>query len=308
MSHLPAGLACLFAALAAGGCYEDASTAPRGVPVTVRLADGSSPVAHVERVEVYVAEVAASTTADTLPDEQGWRVIATPRQRFDLVAVRAGSAILAAEGFLPPDVYQAVRLTLDTDSSRVRLKSGADARVRWPVSGEYLVHAIVEQPLVVPTAGGLELVLNVQMVQSLSVNLDPLFDLVFFPVVRAVDRTATGGVGGVVSADDDGDGVGAPLADAFVTIYRGDPAAPVLDWRVVTAARSDRDGAYRIGFLLAGIYIVRVEGPLSLPPVAFPDLLIVPGGESRLDVTLGAAALSTGRAPLVSVPRAGRRR
>jgi hypothetical protein len=283
-------MAFLLVALAAMGCYRDTAGPGAGVPVVVRLADGSVPAGTVDRVEVYVAEIAASTTADTLRDEQEWQVVAAPRRRFDLAAIRAGGALLAAEGALPADLYRAVRLIVDVDSSRVRFVGGDAAQVRWPVSaGEYAVPAIVERPLEVSAErGGLELVLDVQLVQSLMPNLDPQFDFAFFPMVRAVDAHATGGVAGVVSADDDGDGVGAPLADAAVTVYRGDPAAPLSTWRIVTAARSDQRGGYRIGFLLAGSYIMRVEAATLLTPVAFPDLLIVAGGESRLDVTLTA--------------------
>jgi hypothetical protein len=266
-------------------CYRDL-TVPNGVPVIVRLADGSLPVADLDRVEVYVTEVAASTTADTLPDDQGWSVIATPRQRFDLAAIRPGAATLLAEGGLPPGVYRAVRITLDTDSSRIWLQDRTEARVRWPVEGAYEIRAVVEEPLAVSDAGGLELVLSLQVAQSLSPNADPLYEFVFFPVVRAVDAQATGGVAGLVMADDDGDGLAAPLADASVTVYRGDPLEPLSTWRAVTAARSDALGNYRIGFLLAGSYIVRVEAPLELPPFAFPDLLIVAGDERRLDLTL----------------------
>jgi hypothetical protein len=282
-------MASVLAALAAAGCYRDSLGPDGGAPVVVRLADGSSPAGTVSRVEVYVTEIAASTTADTLPDQQEWGVIAAPRRRFDLAAIRPGSALLAAEGALRAGVYRAVRLTIDVDSSRVRLAGGAEASVRWPVSaGRYVVHAIVEQPLEVSAEDGLDLVLDVQLVQSLTPNLDPQFDLSFYPVVRAVDSHATGGVAGVVTADDDGDGVGVPLAEAAVTVYQGDVAAPVSRWRVVTVARSDQRGGYRIGFLLAGSYIVRVEAPATLPPADFPDLLIVAGGESRLDVTLTA--------------------
>ncbi|HET7038775.1 MAG TPA: DUF4382 domain-containing protein [Gemmatimonadales bacterium] len=286
MSHASTGLAILILGLSAG-CYRDA-TVPDGVPVIVRLADGSLPLAELDldRVEVYVTEVAASTTADTLPEDQGWRVIATPLQRFDLAAIRPGAAALVAQGGLPPGTYRALRITIDTDSSRVWLEGGTDARVRWPVDGEYEIHSVVEEPLTVPDGGGLELVIAFQVAQSLSPNVDPLFDFAFFPVVRAVDAQATGAVAGLVLADDDGDGLAAPLANASVTIYRGDPLETVSSWRAVTTARSDALGSYRIGFLLAGSYIVRVEAPFELPPVALPDLLITAGNERRLDVTL----------------------
>jgi hypothetical protein len=138
MSHVTVGLATVLVAAAAAGCYRDAVSPGAGVPVVVRLADGSAPTGTVDRVEVYVTEIAASTTADTLPAEQEWRVIAVPRRRFDLAAIRAGGALLAAEGALPRGVYRAVRLTIDVDSSRVRFVGGDEAYVRWPVaSGRY---------------------------------------------------------------------------------------------------------------------------------------------------------------------------
>jgi hypothetical protein len=284
-------LAFLIVGLTAG-CYRDL-TVPDGVPVIVRLADGSLPVSDLDRVEVYVTEVAASTTPDTLPDDQGWSVIVTPRQRVDLAAIRPGAATLLAEGGLPPGLYRAVRVTIDTDSSRVWLQDRSEARVRWPVEGEYQIRAVVEEPLAVPETGGLELVLSLQVAQSLSPNVDPLFEFVFFPMLRAVDAYATGGVTGVVLADDDGDGSTAPLADAWVTVYRGDPVESFSTWRAVTAARSDALGNYRIGFLLAGSYIMRVEAPLGLPPTAFPDLVIVAGDERRLDLTLTTGTLNS---------------
>jgi hypothetical protein len=289
------------------GCYRDAAGPDAGVPVTVRLADGSARAGTVDRVEVYVSEIAASTTADTLPDDQDWQVIAAPGQRYDLAAIRPGGALLAAEGTLPPGPYRAVRLTLNVDSSRVRLPGGTEARLRWPVTdGEYAVHAIVERPLEVSADRGLDLVLDVQLAQSLAPNFDPLFDFVFFPFVRAVDANTTGAVAGLVTADPDGDGVGTPLADAAVTVYQGDAAAAISTWRLVTVARSDQRGAYRIGFLLAGRYIALIEGA-PLPAVAFPDLQIVAGGESRLDVTLTTGSpTDPGLAPW-SVPRDGRR-
>jgi hypothetical protein len=277
----------VLAALGAAGCYRDSLNGP-AVPVLVRLADGSSPTGVVDRVEVYVTQVAASTTPDASADDQDWHVIGTPNQRFDIAAIRPGNSLLAIEGALPNGTYRAVRLTLNTDSSRLRFRGGGVAMVRWPVTGEYPIHAVVERPVEVTQDGGLELVLDIQLEQSIGLSLDPQFDLTFTPVVRAVDATATGGVTGVVWADDDGDGNGAPLADAAVSVYQGDASAPISQWRVVTLARSDALGNYRIGFLLAGSYIVRVEAAEPFIPVAYPELLIVAGGESRLDVTLVA--------------------
>lgn len=305
MSHgLLSLLPLLTAALAAGGCYRDAAAPPLAdAPITVLLADGSAP-AIVDRVEVYVTEVAASTTPDTLPERQQWTPIVRPARRYELAALPPGVITVAGEGALPAGVYRAVRVTLNTDSTRVLLADGREARVRWPVPGEYAVHAIVEAPLDAPAAAGLRLGLELDVARSLGTGLDPLFDFVFLPLVRAVDVARTGALTGTVRADGNGDGTGQPLANAVVTVLAADPRYPGEVGRVVATARSDALGQYRVGLLLNGSYTVRVDGPplLSLVAVTVPDILIVAGAESRLDVTLTGPRLRVAEPVIPPIP------
>jgi hypothetical protein len=281
--------------VAGSGCYRDA-LAPLTdlVPATVLLTDSPFPFGLVDRVEVYVSQIAASMTADTLPEVQRWVIISEPRQRFDCVTLQQGATALAGEGQLETGIYQAIRMTLNGDSSRVVLHDGRTARVRWPASGSFNVPAVVEQPLTVSGSGD-TLVLDFDIGRSFAYNVDPLFDFVFAPALRAVRADSTGWLNGTVFGDVAGDGVLQPIADAIVTAYRGNALATPATWWVVATGHTDADGDYTIAYLPPGTYIVQVETPWfsRLAAITKPDVLVAVGTGSRLDVTLpGAPAVS----------------
>jgi hypothetical protein len=296
MRHLVLALLPLLAtAWWAGGCYQDAS-APVGASVTVLLVDGWAPLSAVERVEVYVTEVEASTTADTLSGQQTWTRITAPRGHYDLSALPLGSTLVAGSGLVPVGVYQAVRLTVNTDSTRVFLSNGRAAKVRWPVAGEYAVPVILEGPVTATPESDLRLILEIDLARSFAANVDPLFDFVFVPAVRALDATAAGALAGTVLADGDTDGTPHPLANATVTVLAPGPGLAAGEAaRIVAVGRTNPQGLFRIGYLVAGAYTVRVDAPVaaSLPPLSVAAIVIVAGGESRLDVTLTGSRLST---------------
>jgi hypothetical protein len=291
-------LVTLIAIVAGSDCYQDALDPTGGLaPVSVLLTDSPFPGGLVDRVEVYVSQIAASMTADTLPAEQRWLIIAEPRQRFELLALQRAATAGAGVGQLETGVYHALRITMNGDSSRVVLHDGRTARVRWPATGTFLVPAVVERPLAV-AADGVTLVLDLDVGRSFAYNVDPLFDFVFVPALRAVRADSTGGLAGTVRADSGGGGAPQPMADAVVTAFRGNALATAATWTVVASARSDATGAYRIGFLTPGAYIVQFETPWSatFTSLTMPAVLVVVGAESRLDATLSGAPAG-GRAP-----------
>jgi hypothetical protein len=153
----------------------------------------------------------------------------------------------------------------------------------------------LEQPLDVDT--GTTLVLDFDVGRSFGYNVDPLFDFVFTPVLRAVRADRTGGLIGTVRGDPDGTGAPQPIADAIVTVYRGSALAAASSWWVAATGRTDADGDYRVGFLLPGAYIVRLESPWStrFGALTTPDVPVRVGEESRLDVTLPAVPGATQR-------------
>lgn len=274
--------------VAGSGCYRDA-LGPEAdlVPATVLLTDAPFPASLVARVEVYVSQIAASMTADTLPEAQRWVIVSEPRQRFDLLGLQQGATALAGRGQLETGRYRAVRMTLNGDSSRIILHDGRTARVRWPAAGDVIVPAVVEQPIVI-TGSGDTLVLDFDVGRSFVYNVDPLFDFVFVPALRAVRADSTGWLTGTVLGDADGDGVPQPIADAIVTVYRGNALASSATWWAVATGRTDGVGHYMVAYLPPGAYVVLLESPWStrLAAITMPDVLIRAGAGSRLDVTL----------------------
>src|SRR5574341_895660 len=141
--------------VALAACYKDdvSDAQPAGSTVNILLTDAPFPYDLVERVDVYVVEIAASAQVDTGPS-QNWVTIARPRRRFNLLELQQGTTTLVGQGELPADVYRAVRITLDADSSVVTLQGGGQAAVDWQTTVPvFSIHTLVESPIDVPRAG-----------------------------------------------------------------------------------------------------------------------------------------------------------
>lgn len=279
-------------ALAVGlGCYEDdPATGPRNQsPLTrVLLTDAPFPYDLVDRVEVYIVEIAASTSADTGADPtQGWVTIAEPQKRFDLLELQQGTTALVGAGELPADVYRAVRLTLDADSSRVFMSDGREASVDWQTTvPEFSLHALVEAPITVSQAGA-DIVIDFDVGRSFIYGISFCCDFIFIPWVRAVNAAATGHIAGTVSADQDNDGDVEPLATARITVYQGDPARRET-WSDMASGHTDAQGQYRVAYLRPGSYIVEIDAP-GRPNIGsrlHPDVSVAAGVHTPLSVNL----------------------
>lgn len=264
------------------GCYRDVAGPVSGSGLTrVLLTDAPTSLPSVDRVEVYVAAIAASTTDAAEPAD--WITIATPERCFDFASLRQGKTVLAGSGILPVGRYRAVRITLRGDSSAVVYADGARARVRWPGPDPFTVHAAVAEPLAVPLGGGV-LVLDLDVTRSFAVAFDPLFDLVFTPALRAVDAAVSGALAGTVYGSADG-GPPRPVAYATIRVYRGAVRDPGT---LVATGTTETSGGYLVGFLPRGAYTVEIAAPtaMALGSITIPDVLIAAGAESRLQVVL----------------------
>ncbi|MGH7568989.1 MAG: DUF4382 domain-containing protein [Gemmatimonadales bacterium] len=279
---------------AAVACYEDGNVTtfpPRPSHIRVLLTDAPFPFDSVDKVEVYIVSVAASTTADTgdTPGSQRWVTIATPRKRFDLLEVQQGATTLVGEGELPVDEYEAVRIVLNVDSSRIVYLSGAEPAVHWADSGraEIAIHTIVQSPVAVPDAGA-DIVIDFDVGRSFRYDArgDGSFD--FVPWIRAINRAATGSIAGTVLADS-GDGVNRPIEKASITVYSGESAFPHT-WQILATGRTEAAGHYRIAFLLPDTYIVSVAPPASVRSESRTDVAVpvALGVETQYSVTLAA--------------------
>jgi hypothetical protein len=245
------------------GCYEDPVLQPHFTQAQTRvfLAGSPFPYGTVGTVEVYVVEIAASTEADTTAGPGAWSLLAAPMHRFDVQQLQQGRSALLGSVALPADRYRAVRVTIDQDSSVVRFLDGTEARVRWQDSGFLAVFAQVEEPISVPDSGT-SVVIKFDAEQSFFSGLgDPLHDYLFTPVIAAVNSSATGSIVGTVLGDSEGDGSAEPLLNARVSVYRGDRSVAPDTWVREATGYCDSTGYYKVGFLLSGSYIVRIDPP-----------------------------------------------
>lgn len=277
----------LVAALAIGAaCYQDESlTGPSGRPLAkVLLTDAPFPFDTVQSVNIYVVSIAASTTADTsdTPGSQEWVTITEPRQRFDLLELQRGATALVGAGEIPADLYRAIRVIIDADSSGIVFDDGTAAVVHWGGSGQMAIHAFVEAALEVP-AQGAEIVIDFDVGRSF--RYDDLADgsFTFIPWIRAVNEAATGDLLGTVVGDP-GAGSPAPIENATVSAYGHSDGA----WQIFSTGRTDAAGNYRIAYLRAGSYIVQVDPPASSGWGSDRDssVSVTAGAETNHSVTL----------------------
>jgi len=276
------------ALLAGAACYKDDASGPgnRQSLAKVLLTDAPFPFDTVQSVDVYIVSIAASTEPDTgsSADSVQWVTITEPRQRIDLLTLQQGTTTLLGEGDIPADQYRAVRLIIDTDSSRIRFADGSDALVHWGGAGQQAIHAFVEAPVAVPEEGA-EIVIDFDVGRSF--HYDDLGDggFNFFPWIRAVNRAATGSIAGVVRSDTTSGSPG-PIANASVSAY----GASQGTWQIFSTGRTDAVGHYRLAYLLPGTYIVAVDPPPSGGFAASLDsnVVVSRGVETDHSVTLSA--------------------
>jgi hypothetical protein len=293
-------LTLLAAVLALAGACSD-GTSPGGTGRTqILLTDDPFPYGSIARVDVYIKEIAASTTLDTSglngPD---WTVLARPERAFNLLDFQGGATALAGEVDLPAGQYRAVRLVINTSLSHVIRLDGSEAPVHWPVPGDLPLYAYVEHALDVTAAGA-------RIVIDFDVGRTFLPDSVgggfwFIPWIRVVNDAATGRITGTVTGPSiEGDMV--PLPDIAVLAYT---TGPGIAGAIVGTARTDAQGRYVIGYLAAGRYGVAAQAPriFALTSGAlFVD--VTPGGSATADLAM-ARDTSTGSGPDTSTVTPG---
>jgi hypothetical protein len=217
-------------------------------------------------------------------------------ERYDLLQLQRGSLALLGQRMLQSDVYRAVRVTIDCDSSIVTFSDGARANIRWPHGGALSIYARVPAPIVIPDSG-VSLVIDIDVGRSFISGLDdPLFDFLFTPSMRAVDAAATGSISGTIMGDVDG----APEAvqGASMTVLRCFAESGPDPCSRMATGYTDSSGYYKVGFLLPGAYSLRVETPT---PEVFGtlyahDIEVVAGEDFLFSVTLPSGS-ATGAFP-----------
>lgn len=287
MSRLTAAV--LAVAMIAAGCYQDDSTGTlNGRPMTkVLLTDAPFPFDTVQSVNIYVISVSVSTQPDTgsSADSMSWVTVTSPHRQINLLELQQGDTALLGGGEIPAGQYRAVRLIIDVDSSSIRYKNGSLAQVHWGGPGRQAIHAFVEAAVDVGVQGT-DIVIDFDVGRSFHYNDfgDGAFN--FVPWIRAVNRTETGSIAGIVSRDTSGGGTAGPVRNATVSAWGGGPS----NWYIYSTGVTDTAGRYRLAYLLPGTYIVGIDPPSStnLGAALDSNVAVNKGFETTHNVTLSA--------------------
>lgn len=282
---------CAIAALlAGGGCYQDDTTAaPRSTVSLARvlLTDAPFPYDSVAGVNVSIVRIEASAGSDTTGGGH-WVLIAAPRQTYNLLALQQGATAVVGQGDLPVGAYRAIRLTIDTARSAILWNNGTRAHVDWrnySGSTEMPLYALVEYPVDVPTAGA-EVVIDFDVGRSFWYNYYGKNEFTLLAQLRAINAAATGAIAGAVTSAYTG--LTRPMKDASITVCSGGPCNRPGAGYVVATGRSDSAGRYRVAFLGAATYTVRIEqgDDPFLAPVLTQNVTVAAGATTPLSVSL----------------------
>jgi len=274
------------------GCYKDDTLTPAGIaPTVVLLTDDPFPFDSVKNVNIYVSRIEASAQFDT-SGAGNWVLVAAPQKTFDLLTLQQGTTANLGAGQLDAGQYAAIRMTIDVDKSSIKYPNNSDAIVHWPAPGhgEISIYALVEEPVAVAPATGAEIVIDFDVGRSFLYNLFGVKEFHMIPVLRAVNSAATGSIEGTVTATANV-GPAYTVANANVTVYGGDPNAAAASWYMVATGHTNAQGHYKIAFLRADTYIVRVEQPIipALAASVAPSVSVSVGSVTTHNVQLARA-------------------
>ena len=172
--------------------------------------------------------------------ETGWTVLGSPRRTIDVLKLQNGAdEVLASAALIPAGTYGQMRLILG-DGSTVTLLDGTEHALKVPSgmqSGVKLpVHFVVEPGTTK------EVFIDVAAERSVFFHqAGHSGQYILRPVMRALDRVATGSVSGKIT-----DGAGIGLAGVTVMAEVVDAAGNPT---VVNSAVTGADGTYSIGLL-----------------------------------------------------------
>lgn len=243
-----------------------AETGPQGPGTTdgqtsVFLTDAPFPFDGVTRVDIHVVSIALALHKDTTDAGLPWVTVATPDRVFNLLELQNGETSLLGGAVIPPGDYMAVRLTFDPARSSITDDAGhtivststpGTPGIDWQAKGENpSLYAQVEQPVAIDRNGE-DIVIDFDVGRSFL--YDGTGGFTFMPSLRAVVRSGSGSVSGVVRRADNG----APIVNAGISIHTVTDTSQVLG-PLLASTRSDAGGRFTASFLRPGLYEVVAE-------------------------------------------------
>ena len=238
------------------------TTAPGTNLTRTLITDDPFPYYRVARVDLYVVSVSASLSPDTGSAATGFVTLATPRRRINLLALQNGATDELGTVTLPTGAISAVRMVIDTDSSSITLKNGSvltgrtTPGIQWQSSaGRPTLDALIHEQITVPDAGAIVVIdydvgkafITPQEINPASTDSG----FIFSPVLRAADARRTGAITGTVRALS---ASGAPVADAALRLYLGNPGTPENTWIMLQTGKTAANGTFRLSYVTRSSY------------------------------------------------------
>lgn len=258
------------------------ATDPGGDGATaVLLTDDPFPFDRIARVDVYVREIALSTSLDTAETAPGWVVVARPERAFNLLDLQNGTTALLGEAVIPPGRYRAVRLVFDPGRSTFTATGGdvigtaaapGAPGIDWQAKGDQpSLFALVEEALAIGENGE-------EVVVDFDVGRSFLYDggaaYTFLPHLRAITRSGSGAIAGRLLRAGDG----GPVGGAVVSVHPAPDSTTQLG-PLLASGRSAADGRFTASFLRPGRYRI-VALDLEREATGEADAVEVKAGET----------------------------
>jgi len=279
---------------------SDSTGAGRGT-LSLAITDAPFPYSEVDSAIVHVVRIdakqsdateaqadsgATAARTDGEQDAGGWVTLATPDQAINLLDLQNGKEMNLGQQSLPTGRYRGFRLVIDPALSRVVLKSGEKADIKWPSAARTGIKVKLAQPIAV-TTGETLMVIDFDLAGSFVMRGNSIAEngLLFKPVVRGTARDVAGFVSGTVRG---GSATGTPVASAQVELWKALADTATAGSTPLATAGTDAAGLYKIAALLPGSYALRVLPPAGSAhtQAVVASVAVVTGANVATDVVL----------------------
>jgi hypothetical protein len=183
---------------------SDSALGPGEGRIALRLTDAPIPLDDVESIQMFIVRVEAKAQATSEGDaatdvdeeeaeSDGWIVLATPNDDFDLMDLRNGVTVFLGDEEVPVGTYHSIRLILDTDRSSVTLKDGtvltgvSTPSITFPSAGRSGIKVLFTTPIIVGDGETVDVLLDFDAAESFVLRGNAILPngLLFKPVIKA---------------------------------------------------------------------------------------------------------------------------
>jgi len=231
----------------------------------VNITDAPFPIEMIEEATVTVTKVEVRSDAES--DEHSFITIFEGSKEFNLVELRNGVMEELVDVEIPAGSYNLVRIYVE--DAGIVVRDHGSYSVKVPSGSQTGIKLFIKPSLQVQ--GGLtsEVILDFNLDKSfvLKGNMDTpagIKGFNFKPVIRAVNKTSTGTIAGVINDAD-----GNHLSGVSVSI--------MLD-ELVTS-QTEEDGSYALSGIPAGVYSITAEKE-GFTSVTIDEVEVVAGNKT----------------------------